>query len=69
MEKDWFMVFQTEQLYLAEIAKQILYDSDIEVIVINKKDSTYLSFGELELYVHKNNLEIAIDLLKDLKIE
>jgi hypothetical protein len=69
MEKDWILIFSTDQSYLAEIAKQILYDNDIESIIINKKDSIYQSFGELELYVYKNNSEIALDLIKNLKIE
>ena len=69
MEKDWVLVFTTEQLFLAEIAKQILYDNDIEAIILNKKDSTYMSFGEVELYVYKNNSEIALNLLNNLKVE
>ena len=69
MEKDWLIVFTTSLLYQAEIAKEILYDNDIESIIINKQDSSYLSFGDIELYVNIGNSEKALILLKDLKIE
>lgn len=69
MEKDWKLVYSTTQLYKAEIAKDILADSDIDAIIINKKDSSYLSFGEIEVYVNNENKENAIVLLKDLDIE
>jgi len=69
MEKDWIMVFTSEQMYQAEIAKQILENEEIEVIEMNKKDSTYLSFGNVEIYVHIDNVQLATELLKPLKIE
>lgn len=69
MEKDWKLVYSTDQLYKAEIAKDILADSEIEAIIINKKDSSYNSFGELEVFVNKEYYDNAIVLLKDLEIE
>jgi len=69
MEKDWIIVFTTGQLYQAEIAKQVLFDNDIESIIINKKDSSYLSFGDIELYVNINDSEKALTLLNNLEIE
>ncbi len=37
--------------YKAELLKGLLNENEIEAVIINKKDSAYL-FGELELYVH-----------------
>jgi len=48
--KDWIKIKTYEKLYQAEIRKQILEQNDIEVIIINEKDSLFL-MGELELYV------------------
>jgi hypothetical protein len=69
MEKDWLLVYETDQMYQAEIAKQVLSENDIESIIINKKDSSYLAFGNLELYVFEENYENALGLLKDMKVE
>jgi len=33
----------------------VLEDLEIESVVVNKKDSAYL-FGEIELYVHADNV-------------
>ena len=69
MEKDWLLIFETDQMYQAEIAKQVLSENDIDSIIINKKDSSYLSFGNVEVYVFEENYENALVLLKDMKIE
>jgi len=51
MDTNWAKIFSTETQYKAELLKGLLEENDIEAIVINKKDSAYL-FGELELFVH-----------------
>jgi len=51
MDTNWAKIFSTETPYKAELLKGLLEENDIEAIVINKKDSAYL-FGELELFVH-----------------
>jgi len=64
MEKDWGLIFSTGKLYQAEMAKDILEDNDIEVVLINKQDSIYL-FGEIDLYVKPENVIRAKFLIKD----
>ncbi len=65
MEKDWEIAKVFIKLYLAEIAKEVLADNNIESVIINKKDSSYQSFGDIELYVNKNNIEKAKELIKE----
>ncbi len=65
MEKDWVHVYSTNKDHLAQIAINVLDDNEIESILINKKDSSYL-FGEIEVYVKHNNAVKAKYLLKDL---
>jgi len=36
MEKDWVIVYSTNKIYLAEIAKQVLADNGMDSIIINK---------------------------------
>ena len=51
MEKDWIQVYSTNRMFQAEILKQVLADHEIEAVIINKMDSSYKSFGEIEIYV------------------
>ena len=48
----------------AEITKQMLEENNINVVLLNKQDSSYLMFGLIELYVDEKQLKKAKDLLK-----
>lgn len=48
--ENWTLVYRSNQLYRAELMKQLLAENDIQAIIVNKKDSAYL-FGDVELYV------------------
>ena len=67
MEKGWKEVFMTIHEYKAEIAKEILENEGIGVVVINQKDTAYKAFGEIYIYVQEENAEQADKLLKNLK--
>lgn len=64
MEKDWIMIFETAKQFEIEIIKGMLTENDIEAVVINKKDSSYL-FGTFELYVSRDNVMKAKTLILD----
>ena len=67
MEKGWKVVYFTAHEYKADIAKEILENEGIKVVVLNQHDSTYQSFGEISLYVADEDEEKAVELLKNLK--
>ena len=67
MEDNWVKIFSTDQPYQAEIARQVLEDNGIHAVVLNKKDSSYLVFGETELYVDQDNVIRAKQLIKTLE--
>jgi len=67
MEQDFVLVFRTSDRFQVEIAKEILEDNDVNCVVLNRQDSAIPSIGEIEIYVHKNDLELALDILKKLK--
>ena len=48
----------------AGIIKQMLEENNINVVLLNKQDSSYLMFGSIELYVNEKQLKQASDLLK-----
>jgi hypothetical protein len=47
-----------------EIAKAILNDSGIESVEINKRDSNYITIGEIELYVKSEEAPLASIIIK-----
>lgn len=55
MEKGWVQIYGTDKMFQAELFKQVLADHDIEAVIINKMDSSYKSFGEIEVYVKNDN--------------
>ena len=48
------LVFSTTELHLATLKKLHLEEEGIPVFIIDKRDSSYNAFGEIELYVHQN---------------
>ncbi len=67
MEKDWVKVYGFRDMYLAEIARQVLSDKGILAIVINKQDSNYLSFGDIEIYVQRDDILRAKAILNEIE--
>ena len=65
MEKGWVIAYQTRVEYQAELFRQVLRDHDIASQVINKMDSTYRSFGYIEVYVPDTNILKAKLLAKE----
>ncbi|QQS30016.1 MAG: DUF2007 domain-containing protein [Sphingobacteriales bacterium] len=64
MEKNWVKIYSTTQRYFAEILKNMLLNHDIPCVVIDKTDSSYLVFGEAELYSPKEKADEAILLIE-----
>lgn len=48
---DWEKVFSTDQPYQAEIVKAVLTEHHMNPVLINKKDSSYHNFGQIEVHV------------------
>lgn len=65
MEKGWVQVYSTDKMFQAEILKQVLSDHEIEAVIINKMDSSYKAFGEVEVYVKNDHVIKAKMLAKE----
>lgn len=50
------LVYRTSELYLAQIIKLKLEEEGVHVILINKMDTSYNNFGQIELYVNQNDV-------------
>ena len=49
--KNWDKVFSTKNLAEASIIQGLLAENEVPVQVLNKQDSSYPMFGDIELYV------------------
>ncbi|WP_372949197.1 DUF2007 domain-containing protein [Mariniphaga sp.] len=67
MEKGWKDVFLTAHEYKATIAKDILENAGLKVVIMNQHDTAYQSFGDYVVYVEENEEQKALELLKELK--
>jgi hypothetical protein len=52
-EEHWEMIYSSTLLYKVEMLKDLLENEEIPAVIINKKDSSYLTFGEIELHVQQ----------------
>ena len=48
---NWIKVYTSTEPYKIELLKGFLLKHNIRAIPINKKDSSYLVFGDIELFV------------------
>ena len=59
----WFKLYTTRNYLEANIIKGMLEENNIQAIILNMQDSSYLVFGEIELYVPMHLKDIALHLL------
>lgn len=64
MEQGWKKIKVYTNAIEAEIFKQMLEESGIPAIVLNKQDSSYLVFGKIELYVNQEDEQQALVLIE-----
>ena len=67
--ENWTCVYTTNQVYQAEAVKNFLAEDNIEAVVVDKKESSYHLWGEVQLYVLPENENKAVELIKGFKIE
>lgn len=60
----WVVLHKTTSQFEAEAIKGNLETNGIPAIVLNKKDSSYNTFGYVEVHVDKSKLKEAEQLLK-----
>ena len=68
MEKDWTLIYTVNKAYQADLCLELLKEEDIAGVVINKRDSSFISSGEYEIYVSDKDAEKARTLLQKSKI-
>lgn len=61
--KNWYLLYATRNLPEANIIKGMLEENNVPVMMVNKQSSTYIIFGDIELYVPVHLKDIARQLL------
>lgn len=61
--KNWYLLYITRSMPQASIIKGMLEENSVPVMMINKQSSTYIIFGDIELYVPVHLKDIAKQLL------
>ena len=57
MEKGWTKIFITQDEKISMLLSSILNEQGINAVSINKKDSSYQMFGNIEIYVKDDNVK------------
>lgn len=65
----WTSIFETDQLYRAEIMKGLLQDNGIQAIILNRKDSSYVMLGTVTVMVKEEEKQKAIEIIKSVNCE
>jgi len=68
IDNDWQIVFSGSNLFKIEILKDMLEAEGISAEILNQKDSLFLH-GSIELYVHKDNIIKAKEIVKNSESE
>lgn len=56
---NWVSVFTTTELFVAERMKEVLTESGIPAVILNQKDSSYMTFGDINVMVNEEDQEQA----------
>lgn len=63
MEKDWVKIYSDAALHKVEMLKALLEEKEINAVIINNQDSFYKTIGEVELYVNRDFVILAKQLI------
>ena len=63
MDYNWIKIYTSTDPFKIELLKGFLNENNIIAMSINKKDSSYLSFGEIQLLVNEKDVMKAKTLI------
>ena len=64
MNNDWIEVYSTNDIFKAEVIKNMLLSNYIEAIIMNQQDSSY-HFGNAKIYTRKENISKAKEIISE----
>lgn len=63
--ENWVSVFTTTEELEAGIVKNLLDEAGIPAVILNQKDSSYKTFGDINVMVNKEDQEEAKKAIND----
>lgn len=66
MEKNWKKIYFSGDEFKVLIARDLLAENGINAVVMNQKDSSYTTFGDVELYIDEQDEKEAIQIIDQL---
>lgn len=67
MEKGWKKIYFAGDEFRVLLARDMLAENGINAVIMNQKDSSYQSFGDVELYIEEQDEQEAERILEQLK--
>ena len=64
MNNKWIEVYSTNDIFKAEVIKNMLISNNIEAIIMNQQDSSY-HFGTAKIYTKKENILKAKEIISE----
>lgn len=68
MKEGWIKIFSSNDLIEVKLAEDILKQHDIISNILGQPDSAIPSIGDAGLYTHPDDVEKAVEVLKDAEI-
>ena len=65
MGSDWVLIYETTNPIEAEIILSMLNENGVHAVEMNKRDSSYQTFGNIQLYCPQNVALTAVHLIKE----
>lgn len=66
-EDNWIRIFETSKLHEAMMVQAVLKENNIEAVILNQQSSTYITVGEISIYVALHDSIEAINLVDEIK--
>lgn len=65
MQEKWICIYKTNSVFEAEAIVGNLESNGFTAVILNKRDSSYLAFGYVEIHVPEGQQEEAIQYLNN----
>jgi len=66
MEKGWKKVYFSGDEFKVLMARDLLEENGISAVIMNQKDSSYKTFGEVELFIEEEDEKESLSILEEL---
>ena len=65
MEEGWIKIYTTDKAYQADMLIELLDENEIKGVIINKRDSSNIAFGNIAVFINKEDKDKALAIIKN----